>query len=158
MRAAPVLALTLALLAGCREARQLGDVPTVSLKTYAGETYTVTARDGQVTLLVFWATWCQPCLMEIPTLVELQEKYRGRNFRVVSINVDDPVGTQAKPILEHFRVNYPALIGTEETTRDFGGVNALPTSFIIGRDGKLKEKIQGLENPYVLEEKIVKEL
>ena len=159
MRAAPVIALTFALWgSGCRDDRRAGDVPTVSLKTYAGGSYTVTAKDGLVTLLVFWATWCQPCLMEIPTLVALQAKYGNRGFRVVSINVDDPEGTKANPILKQFGVNYPSLIGTAETTSAFGGVHALPTSFLIGRDGKLKEKIEGLANPYRLEEKIAAQL
>ena len=159
MRAAPVLAMTAFLLgSGCRTDRRPGEAPDISLKTYGGEAYSVTARDGLVTLLVFWATWCRPCIMEIPTLMELHEKYRGRGFRVVAVNVDDPEGTQARRIEKHFGVNYPSLIGTDQTSRDFGGVHALPTSFIIGRDGKLKEKIQGMLHPLALEAKIVAEL
>src|SRR3989338_8688620 len=87
MRAAPVLAMTAFLLgSGCRTDRRPGEAPDISLKTYGGEAYSVTARDGLVTLLVFWATWCRPCIMEIPTLMELHEKYRGRGFRVVAVN------------------------------------------------------------------------
>jgi len=160
MRFTALLFVTLSLMAvGCRDSdHQMGDAPTVSLKTYAGETYTVSPRDQVVTLLVFWATWCGPCLMEIPTLVELHKKYSDRKFRVVAINVDDSVGTKAKAIMERFGITYPVLIGTDQTSHDYGGIQAIPTSFLIGRDGKLKEKIQGLESPEKLERLVVAEL
>lgn len=134
-----------ALLAGCGEGRPIsGKVPTVSLKSYSGETYTVAGDDKDVTLLVFWATWCRPCLMEMPTLVKLHGKYRDRNFRVVSINVDDPEGKKVKSIAREYGINYPILIGNEDVMKQYGGVQALPTSFLIGRDGRIRQKLQGL--------------
>lgn len=134
-----------AVLAGCQEKRPIsGKAPNVSLKSYSGETYTVAGDDKDVTLLVFWATWCQPCLMEVPTLVKLHGKYREKNFRVVSINVDDPEGKKVKSIARDFGITYPILIGNEEIMKQFGGVQALPTSFLIGRDGRIREKLQGL--------------
>lgn len=143
---------------GCKEERKAGEVPFLSLQTYSGKTYTVSSKDKQVTLLVFWATWCRPCLMEIPILIELEKKYGSKGFRVVGVNVDDPDGGKALPILERFGVNYATVIGTEQTTRKFGGIHAIPTSFIIGRDGMIKEKIQGLAPPELLEEKVLAEL
>ena len=160
MRFTALLFITLSLMAsGCRdESHHMGDAPNVSLRTYAGENYTVSARDSMVTLLVFWATWCQPCLMEIPILVDLHHRYSSRRFRVVAINVDDAEGSKAKPILEHFGVDYPVLIGTDQINKDYGGIQALPTSFLIGRDGKLKERMQGLENPETLDKMVAAEL
>lgn len=135
----------LLLLGGCRDDRPIsGKAPTLALKTFTGETLTVSGSDREVTLLVFWATWCQPCLMEVPTLVKLHDKYRDRNFRVVSINVDDPEGKKVKAIVGRMGINYPVLIGNEDVMRQFGGVQALPTSFLIGRDGRIREKLQGL--------------
>ena len=132
-------------LAGCQEKQPIsGKAPTVSLKSFSGEMVTVAGDNKDVTLLVFWATWCQPCLIEVPTLVKLHDKYRDRNFRVISINVDDPEGQKVKSIARDFGINYPILIGNEEVMKQFGGVTALPTSFLIGRDGLIKEKIQGL--------------
>ena len=138
--------MTVALLfIACEEKKPItGKVPTVALKSYSGETYTVAGDDKEVTLLVFWATWCQPCLMEMPSLVKLHDKYRDRKFRVVSINVDDPEGQKVKSIARNFGINYPVLIGNEEVMKQFGGVTALPTSFLIGRDGRIREKLQGL--------------
>ncbi|MDB5105769.1 MAG: hypothetical protein JWP91_3458 [Fibrobacteres bacterium] len=134
-----------ALFSSCQEKRPItGKVPTVALKSYSGETFTLAGDDKDVTLLVFWATWCQPCLMEMPTLVKLHEKYRDRNFRVVSINVDDPEGQKVKSIARDFGINYPVLIGNEDIMKQFGGITALPTSFLIGRDGRIREKLQGL--------------
>jgi thiol-disulfide isomerase/thioredoxin len=135
----------LLLLGGCRDDRPIsGKAPTLALKTYTGETLTVSGSDKDVTLLVFWATWCQPCLMEVPTLVKLHDKYRDKNFRVVSINVDDPEGKKVNAIVGRFGINYPVLIGNEDVMKQFGGVQALPTSFLIGRDGRIREKLQGL--------------
>lgn len=143
----------------CQEKRPItGKIPTVALKTYSGETLTLSGEDDDVTLLVFWATWCRPCLMEMPTLVKLHEKYRDRNFRVVSINVDDPGGQKVKPISRDYGINYPVLIGNEEVMKQFGGVQALPTSFIIGRDGRIREKLQGLYPEEHLEQLVLKAL
>ena len=140
-----LLTATLFYLSGCQEKRPItGKVPTVALKNFSGETFTLAGDDKEVTLLVFWATWCQPCLMEVPTLVKLHEKYKDRDFRVVSINVDDPEGQKVKSIVRDFGINYPVLIGNEDVMKQFGGVVALPTSFLIGRDGRIREKLQGL--------------
>src|SRR4051812_19743263 len=97
---------------GCEEKQPIsGKVPTVSFKTYSGESFTLAGDDKDVTLLVFWATWCQPCLMEMPGLVKLHEKYHGRNFRVLSVNVDDREGQKVKAISREFGITYPVLIG-----------------------------------------------
>lgn len=147
------------LLSGCQENRPIsGKVPTIALKSHSGETYTLAGEDKVVTLLVFWATWCTPCLMEIPALVNLHGKYRDRNFRVVSINVDDPEGQKVKSISREYGINYPVLIGNEDVMKQFGGVTALPTSFLIGRDGRIREKLQGLRSEDELEKLILEAL
>jgi len=143
---------------GCREEKRAGEVPTVSLSTYSGETFTISPRDQKVSLIVFWATWCRPCLMEIPTLVRLQDKYRDRNFRVISINIDDPEGSKTRAIIEHFGINYTVLSGSDEITHKFGGVYGIPTAFLIGHDGLIKDKIEGMAPEEMLDEKITAEL
>lgn len=159
IRILAIPALVLAFLCfGCREEKRAGEVPSLSLKTYSGETFTVSPKDNKVTLIVFWATWCRPCLMEIPTLVQLQEKYRSRGFQVLGVNVDDAEGSKARPILERLGVNYPVVIGTDETVGKFGGIYGIPTSFIIGRDGLIKDKIEGMAPIEMLEGKILAEL
>jgi thiol-disulfide isomerase/thioredoxin len=146
-------------LGGCGENRGIsGKVPPLTLQTYAGESYTLDEEGKDVTLLVFWATWCQPCLMEIPSLNKLHEKYRDRRFRVLAINVDDPDGGKVKAISGNYGIKYPVLVGSEDTMRQFGGVTALPTSFLIGRDGKIKDKMQGLVPEDDLERRVLEAL
>jgi thiol-disulfide isomerase/thioredoxin len=145
--------------AGCKEDRPIsGKAPMVSLKSYSGETFTMAGDDKEVTLLVFWATWCQPCLMEMPSLVKLQGKYKDRNFRVVSINVDDPEGKKVRAIARDYGINYHVLVGNEDIMKQFGGVQALPTSFLIGRDGRIREKLQGLYPEAHLEKMVTEAL
>jgi thiol-disulfide isomerase/thioredoxin len=126
------------------------------LDTFTGEPFTLAAEKKDATLLVFWAAWCGPCIMEIPALIQLHEKYRDRSFQVVSINVDEPGALQkAKTLAAKHGINYPTLIGSEETMKQFGGVRALPTSFLIGRDGRIREKLMGLRSEAELEGKIL---
>jgi thiol-disulfide isomerase/thioredoxin len=151
----PILLTTL-LITGCDEKRpRSGEAPVFSLKTYTGESFTVDAKESRATLIVFWATWCGPCLMEIPTLIALNEKYKSKNFRVIAINVDDAEGNKARPILQRYGVNYPVLIGDDKITARFGGVKALPTSFLIDSQGILRDVLQGLYPEEEIEKRIL---
>ncbi len=96
--------------------------------------------------------------MEVPSLMKLHQKYKDRNFRVVSINVDDPEGQKVKAIIRDFGINYPVLIGNEEIMKQFGGIVALPTSFIVGSDGLIREKLQGLQPEDELERMVLSAL
>jgi len=146
------------LFSACHEEKKPGEVPLVSLKNYSGDTYTVSPKDTQVTLIVFWATWCGPCKMEMPILVALQSLYGNRGFRVVGINVDDAEGSKARPVMEHYGINYPMLIGDEEIVKKFGGLNGIPTSFLVGRDGMLKKRTEGMALGEQLEQDILAQL
>jgi thiol-disulfide isomerase/thioredoxin len=160
---AAVLVLLFGLLpTGCDSGKKkdsdTGRIPPVSLTNLDGKTYSFGPEDGKVTLVVFWATWCQPCLMEIPSLVEWHEKYRDRGFRVVSINIDDPEGQKMAAIYQKYRVNYPMLMDDGTSEQKFGGLQALPTSFLLGRDGKARKAFVGLHPPKVVEKAILEEL
>ncbi len=150
------ISLALALTLGCQDKRpRSGEAPILTLKTYAGETMVVDGKDAKATLLVFWATWCGPCIMEMPSLIALNAKLKDRGFRVISINVDDPTGNKALPILKREGVDYPVLIGDEEDMKTYGGIEALPTSFLISSDGILRDKIRGLLPEEELERRIL---
>ncbi len=143
------------LLLGCQDKHPIsGKVPTIAFKSYSGESLTLAGDDQFVTLLVFWATWCQPCLMEIPGLIKLHQKYQGQKFRVLGVNVDDAEGGKVKTISRDLGVNYPLLIGNDDIMKQFGGVQALPTAFLIGKDGRILEKFQGLQREEDLERKV----
>jgi thiol-disulfide isomerase/thioredoxin len=147
------------LLSGCKKPSPSGVVPSVTLKTYSGESVTFGPEDGNVSLVVFWATWCVPCIEEIPQLKTFHKKYADRGFRVISINIDDPAGNTAPTLMRQFEFNYPVLVeedGKAEVA--FGGLRALPTSFLVGRDGTVKKRLEGLYPAETVEKLILKEL
>jgi thiol-disulfide isomerase/thioredoxin len=151
-----VLAL---LFTGCKKSATPESIPAISLKTYSGETVTFGPEDGKVTLVVFWATWCVPCIEEIPHLKNFHANLADRGFRVISINIDDPEGRTAPTMMRQFEINYPVLVEEDESAeKAFGGLRALPTSFLVGRDGKISRRIEGLYPAEVVEKWILAEL
>ena len=148
--------LLLGLLLGCskNDPSISGKMPELSLMNLMGETKSLNKIDSKLQLLVFWATWCQPCLMEIPQLVNLHEKYKDQGFEVVSINVDDPEGGIVGQIYSVYNINYEVFLGSDATMAKFGNVQALPTSFFIDKTGKILDKIEGLRQESYLEAKI----
>jgi peroxiredoxin len=93
--------------------------------------------------------------MEMPALVKLHSNFKARNFRVISINVDDPDGQKVRAISREYGITYPVLVGNEGIMKQFGGIAALPTSFLIGKDGRIREKLQGLRSEQELEHKVL---
>ena len=127
--------------------------PDFTLKNIQDQDVSLSQFKGKVVLVNFWATWCEPCRIEIPWLIELQEKYGARGFTVLGVAIDDEGKQVVAPFVEkeHFDVNgqsrsmnYPILIGTDEMQEKFGGIFGLPTSILITRDGKQVKRITGL--------------
>jgi thiol-disulfide isomerase/thioredoxin len=97
---------------------------------------------GKVVLLNFWATWCAPCLTEIPRFVAWQQEYGGRGLQVIGISMDD----EEQPVrvaYQKYRLNYPVVMGDERIGEMYGGVLGLPVTFLIDRSGKIRFKHQG---------------
>jgi thiol-disulfide isomerase/thioredoxin len=129
--------------------------PDLSLKDLDGKPVSLADYKGKVVFLNFWATWCDPCRVEIPWLIDMQSKYASRGFTVVGVAMDEEGKSVVAPFIakERFDVNgqqlpmgYPILIGTDEAADKFGGILGYPTSFLISRDGKIVEKFQGLKS------------
>lgn len=93
--------------------------------------------DGKVVLLNFWATWCPPCKVEIAGFVELQKKYGERGLVVVGVSVDEEGPAVLKPFIKQLRMNYPVVMADAKIVQDFGGIEILPTTFIIDRNGNV---------------------
>jgi peroxiredoxin len=100
---------------------------------------------GKVILLDFWATWCPPCKAEIPGFVELQDAYRDKGLQVVGVSVDD-TPDKLKPFATEYKMNYPVLVGLDrDDLQDaYGPMWGIPTTFLIGRDGRICRKNSGL--------------
>jgi cytochrome c biogenesis protein CcmG/thiol:disulfide interchange protein DsbE len=97
---------------------------------------------GKVVLLNFWATWCEPCLTEMPTFAEWQKQYGSRNFQVIGISMDD-AAPEVIATVSRLKLNYPVLMGDEYLGADYGGVLGLPVTFLIDRNGKIQARYQG---------------
>jgi thiol-disulfide isomerase/thioredoxin len=124
--------------------------PEFAVKEIDGSTVNLAAMRGKVVLLNFWATWCGPCRMEVPDLVELQKKYEGR-LQVIGLVVDDADDEAVRKFAKRYSINYPVAIATDEMRMQFGGVPALPTSFIIDAQGRVVQKHIGLRDPELYE-------
>ena len=129
--------------------------PDLKLKDLDGKEVSLADLKGKVVLVNFWATWCDPCRVEIPWLIEMQAKYGSRGFTVVGVAMDDEGKSAVAPFVEkeRFDVNgqqlpmsYPIWLGSDEAADQFGGILGYPTSFLISKDGKQVEKYQGLLN------------
>ncbi|MGA3055340.1 MAG: redoxin domain-containing protein [Candidatus Korobacteraceae bacterium] len=127
--------------------------PDFSLQDLNGQPLALADYRGKVVLLDFWATWCAPCLDEIPHFVALQNEYREQGLQVIGISMDDG----PKPVrdfYQRFKMNYPVALGTEKLAQAYGGVLGLPVTFLIGRDGQVAAKYIGEVQMPVVEQEI----
>jgi cytochrome c biogenesis protein CcmG/thiol:disulfide interchange protein DsbE len=105
--------------------------------------------------VTFWATWCAPCKVEIPWMIEFQQKYSPRGFTILGVSMDEDGKKAIEPFLDKERfdvngqkvaMNYPILLGNDAIADKFGGILGLPTSMLFTRDGKKVRTIVGLVN------------
>ena len=130
--------------------------PAFTLKSVDGKTVSLSDYKGKAVLLNFWATWCGPCKLEMPWLIDLQKKYNTQGFTVIGISEDDAAPKDVAAFAAKMGVNYPVLMSDDATVKRYGGVDYLPTSYYIGRDGKVLLEVGGLISKDELEANIQK--
>ena len=118
--------------------------PDFTLKDASGTNVQLSAYRGRVVLLNFWATWCGPCELEIPWFVQFEQEYKSKGFEVLGVSMDDDGWPAVKPFIAAKKINYRILLGNDSVTQLYGGVDALPTSFMIDRDGRIAAVHVGL--------------
>jgi len=127
--------------------------PDFTLKDLEDHDVSLSQFKGKVVLVNFWATWCGPCRIEIPWLVELRNKYAARGFTVLGVAMDEEGKSAVAPFVqkERFKVggtsqsmNYPIVLGNDATADEFGGLVGFPTSVLISKDGRVVKRVDGL--------------
>ena len=110
--------------------------------------------DGRVRLVNFFATWCPPCVEEVPTLIELDNKYNDKGFSVIGLSVDQGGREVVKKFIEKMKIHYSVLMADEAVSDAFGGVSGIPVSFLVASDGSMIRKYFGYVDHKVLERDI----
>jgi thiol-disulfide isomerase/thioredoxin len=136
-----------------RFVRNPDPAPDFKLSTLDGKVVSVGAEKGKVVLLNFWATWCGPCRAEVPDLIELQSKYKD-GLQIIGLALDVEDLNEVKKFVAAYGVNYPVAVASDEIRFHYGGIGALPTSFMIDTQGRVVQKHEGLRDPALYEAEI----
>ena len=125
-------------------------IPELTMTTLDGKTITSKDLAGKVVIVNFWATWCAPCRAEIPDLVKLQTQYKDQLVIIGVLSEDEP-GPHVSRFAADYKINYPIVPETKELAAAFPGIYALPTTFMVGPDGKMMQKHIGQIRPAQIE-------
>jgi thiol-disulfide isomerase/thioredoxin len=128
--------------------------PDWQLNDLNGKTVKFSDFRGKVVILDFWATWCVPCRVEIPNFIELQKQYGDRGLRVVGVSLDEQGPEVVKKFVKQFGVTYPIVIGNQKVADAYGGIDAIPTTFIIDRQGRIVSWHMGYNDKAAFEREI----
>ena len=148
--------------AGESTAKVGGVAPDFTLQTLDGQTVKLSDYRGKAVLLNFWATWCEPCKIEMPWFIDLQKQYGPAGLQIVGVAMDDADTKDIVKFAQDMHVDYPILTGKdadrEKIADAYGGVQFLPESFYLDRDGKILERAFGLKGRGEIEGNIKKAL
>jgi thiol-disulfide isomerase/thioredoxin len=137
--------------------------PDATFQDLDGKDVSIASLKGKVVVLNFWATWCEPCQVEIPWMIDLQQKYSDKGFTLLGAAMDDEGKSVVEPYVQktefdvdghQMKMNYPIVLGTDDIASKFGGLIGLPTTVIITRDGKIAKRFIGLANREQLEKQV----
>lgn len=135
------------------ENKPLANEPDVTFKNLQGQDVSLASLKGKVVVVNFWATWCEPCQVEIPWMIGFQQKYADKGFTLLGVAMDDDGKSVVEPFVQKSQfdvdgtkmtMNYPIVLGNDDLAAKFGGLLGLPTSIVISRDGKVVKRYIGL--------------
>lgn len=130
-----------------------GNAPDFELSDIYGNSFKLSNLKGKVIILDFFATWCPPCVAEIPGFNSLVDEYKSKGLEIVGVSLDDKVST-VKDFAENKNMKYHLIMGNEKIVKDYGGITGIPTTFIIDKNGNIVNKHIG----YVEKEDFEKEI
>lgn len=123
---------------------KLASAPDWQLQNLDGKKVRFSDFKGKVVILDFWATWCGPCREEIPGFIELQKRYEKQGLEVIGVSMDQVGPIEVKKFAKQIGVNYQIVLADTKTTQEFGGIEAIPTTFVIDREGRTVRQHLGL--------------
>lgn len=132
--------------------------PDFTLPDLKGKGVQLSSFKGKAVVVDFWATWCEPCKIEMPWLVDLQKKYGPQGLQIIGVAMDDADEQTIEAFARKMGVNYPVLKGTEAVADQYGGLEGLPATFFLDRSGKIVDVAVGLTSQSVLEDSIKRSL
>lgn len=118
--------------------------PDFTLPTTDGKMLKLSSLRGKVVILDFWATWCPPCRKGIPDLIDIKKRYGSKGVEIVGISVDTDTKDEVIPFMKEKGINYPVVYGNQTVYMQYGGIRAIPTTFVIDKEGKIVASYEGL--------------
>jgi len=143
--------------------KDLKDAPDVTFKDLQDKDVKLADLRGKVVVVNFWATWCEPCQIEIPWMIGFQQEYADKGFTLLGVAMDDEGKSVVGPYVEKTQfdvdgkkmtMNYPIVIGNDDLSSKFGGLIGLPTTMVVSRDGKIHKRFLGMVSHDELEKEI----
>lgn len=132
--------------------------PDFELASLDGKKVKLSDYRGKAVVLNFWATWCGPCKVEMPWFVALENQYRAQGLEIIGVSMDDGGKDGVQKFAQQMGINYTVLMGKDSVGAAYGGVQGLPTTFYIGRDGRVLDSVSGLISKSEIEDNIKKAL
>lgn len=154
-RGIAVSTLALSLLMQHASETSAREIDQYALKDLTGKTHRLADHRGKWVLVNYWATWCPPCLEEIPYLVNLHDQYKESRLVVIGIAFDYKSPQEVTQFVDDMLISYPIVLGTPEIAKQFGASSILPTSFVFNPEGKLVKTRHGIVSRQEIESLIL---
>ena len=150
----PLFPLFFLFYSGNSQPAQKLKAPNFSLKTYDGKIIELAKLKGHVVVVNFWATWCPPCRAEIPDFIKVYDANKSKGLEIIGISLDEDGWSKVNPFVEKYKMNFPVVLGTMEIVRLYGGIEGIPTTFVVDKDGYIAGMQVGMLSKEALEQKV----